>query len=52
MSSVFAEFLFNVALMIAGYFFVCSAISYAIEHYFKVKDTYNTEKPTTSEDGE
>ena len=38
MKSVIADFLFNVALMIAGYFFVCSAISYAIEHYFRVKD--------------
>lgn len=38
MNEVLAKFLFNVALMIAGYFFVCSAISYAIDYYFKAKE--------------
>lgn len=40
MSAVVAEFLFKVALMIAGYFFVCSAISYGINYYFKTKDDH------------
>ena len=38
MGVVFAKFLFAVALMLAAYFFICSAISYAIDYYFKVKN--------------
>lgn len=37
MNSVLADFLFKVGLMIAGYFFVCSAISYGIDYYNQTK---------------
>ena len=52
MNEVLAKFLFNVALMLAGYFFVCSAISYAIDYYFKAKDNHSDESPKTVEGGE
>lgn len=38
MGIIVAKFLFAVALMLAAYFFICSAISYAIDYYFKVKN--------------
>lgn len=52
MTNVLAEFLFKVALMIAGYFFVCSAISYGIDYYNKSKDNRNDEDLKDVEGGE
>lgn len=52
MNEVLAKFLFNVALMIAGYFFVCSAISYAIDYYFKANDNHGNEVQKEVEGGE
>ena len=52
MNNVFAEFLFKVALMLAGYFFVCSVVSYGIDYYFKVKNNYNDFDQKDVEGGE
>lgn len=40
MNSIIAEFLFDIALMLAGYFFISSAIGYGIDYYFKSKNEY------------
>lgn len=51
MRVIFAEFLFAVALMLAGYFFICSAISYGIDYYFKVKNKDNSVVLKDDEEG-
>lgn len=38
---MFIEILINVGLMVAGYLLFCSAISFAIDHYFKTKEEYD-----------
>lgn len=52
MNNVLADFLFKVALMIAGYFFACSTISYGIEHYFRIKNKTEGNEVDTVEGGE
>ena len=44
MGTVFSKFLFAVALMLAAYLFVCSAISYGIDYYFKIKNKQPDDK--------
>ena len=52
MNNTFVEFLCDVALMIAGYFLVCSAISYAIDYYFDVRDNRDNADSKDVEGGE
>lgn len=52
MDNVFINFIYIVALMIAGYFFTCSAISYGIDYYFKIKNGYEDEDSNNIEGDE